>query len=339
MLVTQQLEMIKAQCKALSPLVVINCITYNHEPYIRDTLEGFVRQKTKFAFVAIVHDDASTDDTALIIREYAKKYPDIIKPIYEEENQYSKRDGSLTRIMNEACRATGAKYVAICEGDDYWIDPLKLQKQVDFLEANPKYGMCYTKVQRYYQRFSKLGEIWGGDNVTFSDLLRINTIPTLTTLFRQNLVELYYEEINPCNKKWKMGDYPIWLFFAHESKIKFIDEVTGIYRVLDNSASHCKDYIKQLEFSNSSYRIKKYMIEYFKEEYPVIMNEINIKESYINMRIAILNNQSSDKYILIFRHTFWHTSLSIFQRLKLLPWVIWPKFLSKTAYKRFSAKL
>lgn len=126
------------------PLVVIRCITYNHEPFIRDALEGFVMQKTSFPFVAVVHDDASTDGTASIIREYAEKYPNIIKPIYETENQYSKRDGSLRRIMNEACDATGAKYIAFCEGDDYWIDPLKLQKQVDFLEANPEYGMCYT---------------------------------------------------------------------------------------------------------------------------------------------------------------------------------------------------
>ncbi len=106
-------------------------------------------QKTNFPFVAIVHDDASTDGTAAIIKEYAEKYPDIIKPIYETENQYSKRDGSLTRIMKEACEATGAKYIAMCEGDDYWTDPLKLQKQVDFLESHPDYGMCYTDFDGY----------------------------------------------------------------------------------------------------------------------------------------------------------------------------------------------
>ena len=127
-------------------LVAIKCLVYNHEPYLRDCLEGFVMQQTNFPFVAIVHDDASTDGSAAIIREYEEKYPDIIKPIYETENQYSKRDGSLTRIMNAAIDATGAKYVAMCEGDDYWTDPLKLQKQVEFLEANPEYSMCFHKV-------------------------------------------------------------------------------------------------------------------------------------------------------------------------------------------------
>ena len=117
------------------PLVAIHCLVYNHEPYLRDCLEGFVMQQTNFPFVAIVHDDASTDSSAAIIREYEEKYPDIIKPIYETENQYSKRNGSLGRIMNAAIDATGAKYVAMCEGDDYWTDPLKLQKQLQPLLA------------------------------------------------------------------------------------------------------------------------------------------------------------------------------------------------------------
>lgn len=110
-------------------MVSIRCTVYNHEPYLRDCLEGFIMQKTNFRIEAIVHDDASTDGSATIIKEYAEKYPDIIKPIYEVENQYSKHNGSLERIMNEACKG---KYIAFCEGDDYWIDPLKLQKQVDF---------------------------------------------------------------------------------------------------------------------------------------------------------------------------------------------------------------
>lgn len=135
----------------LVPMVVIRCTVYNHEPYLRDCLEGFVMQQTNFPFVAIVHDDASTDNSAAIIREYEEKYPNIIKPIYETENQYSKQDGSLGRIMNAAIEATGAKYVAMCEGDDYWTDPLKLQKQVDFMEANPDYVLCCHRYKIYNQ--------------------------------------------------------------------------------------------------------------------------------------------------------------------------------------------
>ena len=91
-------------------LVSIKCLVYNHEVYLRQCLEGFVMQKTNFRFEAIVHDDASTDGSAAIIREYAEKYPDIIKPIYETENLYSKHDGSLSRIVNSACKG---KYIAL----------------------------------------------------------------------------------------------------------------------------------------------------------------------------------------------------------------------------------
>lgn len=128
-------------------MVTIRCAVYNHESYIRQCLEGFVMQKTNFRFEAIVHDDASTDCSATIIREYAEKYPDIIKPIFETENQYSKRDGSLARIMNEH---THGKYVAFCEGDDYWIDPFKLQKQVDALETNINVDACTHKQIQYH---------------------------------------------------------------------------------------------------------------------------------------------------------------------------------------------
>lgn len=142
------------QNKELQPLMVsIKCLAYNHEKYIRKTLEGFVMQKTNFRFEAIVHDDASTDGTAAIIREYAEKYPDIIKPIYETENQYSKKDGSLTKIMHNACKG---KYIAYCEGDDYWTDPYKLQKQVDFLEVHSDYVMCS---HRYYSFIQEKNEL------------------------------------------------------------------------------------------------------------------------------------------------------------------------------------
>ena len=140
----------KAKNDPMRPLVVISCITYNHAPYLAQCLEGFVMQKTNFPFVALVHDDASLDGTAEILREYAEKYPDIIKPICDPTNRYS--DKSLDLIMNEWINAYEPKYIAMCEGDDYWIDPLKLQKQVDFLEANPEYGMCYSNFNIYFQQ-------------------------------------------------------------------------------------------------------------------------------------------------------------------------------------------
>ena len=117
--------------------VSIICNAYNHEPYIRDALEGFVMQRTSFAFEVLIHDDASTDKTADIIREYEAKYPEIIKPIYQTENQYTK--GGVSRFQEPRIKG---KYVAFCEGDDYWTDPYKLQKQYDAMEAHPEVDIC-----------------------------------------------------------------------------------------------------------------------------------------------------------------------------------------------------
>jgi len=233
-------------------------------------------QKTNFPFVAIVHDDASTDGTAAIIREYAEKYPDIIKPIYETENQYSKQDGSLGRIMNAAIEATGAKYIAMCEGDDYWIDPLKLQKQVDFLESHPDYGMsCGRTLTRYGITHRILPFQFKETYSSFKELiLKGNCIPTLTTIYRTNLYQKYIEEIKPYFQKWLMGDYPMWLYFSLKSKIKYFDNVFGIYRILKNSASHNTSLLKQIAFEKSYRNIKLYFNENFNSNNPTVRETI-----------------------------------------------------------------
>lgn len=120
-------------------IVSIICNTYNQENYIADAIESFLMQKTDFKYEILIHDDASTDDTALIIKKYEKMYPDIIKPIYQSENQYSK--GVAIGIRYQYPRIKG-KYVAYCEGDDYWLDPYKLQKQVKALEKHPECDIC-----------------------------------------------------------------------------------------------------------------------------------------------------------------------------------------------------
>lgn len=231
------------------PLAAIRCITYNHEPYIRDALEGFVMQKTTFPFVAIVHDDASTDGTAAIIREYAEKYPDIIKPIYETENQYSKKDGSLRRIMDEACEATGAKYIATCEGDDYWIDPLKLQKQVDILESNSDIGAVYTDFEAIDAKTScilphtfnpKSGNQY---EAMISEKLNIWTLTTCSrTEFWQT------RPVPASSTDMFTGDSFFFLWVCANSEVYCLNEKTAVYRKLESSASHFTDMGKAIYF-------------------------------------------------------------------------------------------
>lgn len=213
-------------------MVAIRCITYNHEPYIRQCLEGFVMQKTNFRFVAIIHDDASTDGTAAIIREYEEKYPDIIKPIYETENQYSKRDGSLCCIMNEAVDATNCKYIALCEGDDYWIDPLKLQKQVDFLEANSEYSMCFTNAEVKCEEGVPKSTIKPYNNIqereyTGGEIFRHWTVPTASVVYRNYYLEGEYP---PRDKRLIVGDTPLFLWLSSKGKLWCINEKTIVYR-------------------------------------------------------------------------------------------------------------
>ena len=130
-------------------MVTVICLSYNHEHYIRQCLDGFVMQKTSFPFDVIVHDDASKDNSQLIIREYVAKYPDIFKPIFQSENQYSKGQKARVEMWKNVFRNAQGKYVALCEGDDYWTAPDKLQLQVDFLEAHPDYGMCFHDADFY----------------------------------------------------------------------------------------------------------------------------------------------------------------------------------------------
>lgn len=126
-----------AELQAIDEIMVsVSCLTYQHEKYLRQALDSMLMQKTTFAYEIIVHDDASTDNTAAIIREYAGKYPKIIRPILQKENQYSRQISITHKFILPAARG---KYLAYCEGDDYWTDPYKLQKQVDFLEEHPEF--------------------------------------------------------------------------------------------------------------------------------------------------------------------------------------------------------
>lgn len=216
--------------KESEPLMVsIRCMVYNHEPYIRECLEGFVMQKTNFRFEAIVHDDASTDGSAAIIREYAEKYPDIIKPIFEKENQYSKRDGSLRRIMDAH---THGKYVALCEGDDYWIDPLKLQKQVDYMEVHPECSLCFhahkneSKGKLYVVRQynANLTQCPVGDMILGGG----GFMATNSMLYRRGILPV--EE-----PKWArntpVGDLPLMLKLASSGDVAYLNRVMSVYRV------------------------------------------------------------------------------------------------------------
>lgn len=240
------------------PLVSINCLVYNHEPYLRDCFEGFVIQKTDFPFEILVHDDASTDKSALIISEYTEKYPSLFLPIYQKENQYSK--GVKVSDTFQYPRAKG-KYIALCEGDDYWTDPMKLQKQVDFLEANPEYGLVYSKVKVYKECLNDISSELGSEVRSLNELICSNRIPTLSTCFKKDLLISYINGRNNYKDVWLVRDYPMWIYFFANSKIHFFNEYFGVYRELINSASHSTDINKNILFIDTILDIQLYFID------------------------------------------------------------------------------
>jgi len=208
-------------------LVSINCITFNHEKYIAKAIEGFLSQKVKFQYEILIHDDASTDKTAEIVREYEKKYPEIIKSIYQVENQYSK--GIKASLINEK-RASG-KYIAICEGDDYWIDPHKLQKQVDYMEANPNCTLCFHNAEIINDNGINFNMRLISDKIksrvfTAGELANLGFIPTASKLYRRSAFE------NPPDwyRKSIVGDYPNQLIVASHGYAYYIDNVMSVYR-------------------------------------------------------------------------------------------------------------
>lgn len=237
-------------------LVTVKCMVYNQEPYLRECLEGFVLQQTNFPFEVIIHDDASTDGSRGIIEEYVSKYPKIFRPIYETENQYNKVGFvGIIKMMNKYIRG---KYVAICEGDDYWIDSCKLQKQVDYLESHPHCGLVYTQAYQLEQVSHKYYTGWSKQSC-FKDILTSdNPICTPTTLFRYDLYKQYLGDVE-FDVSWKMADLPLWLYLACKSDVKFLSDITTVYRSLPQSASHSDNIEKIISFLDSDLQIRRYI--------------------------------------------------------------------------------
>lgn len=216
--------------KSNKTLVSISCMTYNHKVFIRQCLDGFMMQRCSFKFEVLIHDDASTDGTQDIIREYETRYPDIIKPIYQKENQYSK--GIDPNVKYNFSRAKG-KYIAMCEGDDYWTDPYKLQKQVDFLESHPDYVMCSHKYQIYEQESNEyvniLPEIENekGDDFFLTDLIVGKwLVQPLCMMCRKSALE---------DKRLERYKYMIDTVFIYnlltQGKAFCLSDTMGVYRV------------------------------------------------------------------------------------------------------------
>jgi len=271
----------------MEPLVSICCITYNHKPYIRDAIEGFLKQKTNFPIEIIIHDDASTDGTTDIIKEYEKKLPEIVFPIYQTENQYSKGVRGIAARYTFP-RARG-KYIALCEGDDYWTDPCKLQKQVDFLEDNFDYSLCvggYSKFNVYTKErrdvIIKLNKVITNKNgYTFSlnEFTDRWITKTLTAVFRN------YKELPEQLQCYKYGrDINLFYHLLKEGKGFYFTEVFGVYRIHRGGINS----MRHGTYNNlASYNIHKELFNINKDNY--------CRQKYVKATLKLFNHYLYDK--------------------------------------------
>ncbi len=211
-------------------LVSICCITYNQESYIRDALEGFMDQKTSFLYEVLIHDDASTDGTADIIREYARRYPETIKPILQTENQYAKGLYNISGTYNFP-RARG-RYIAMCEGDDYWTDRHKLQRQVDFMEAHPDCSLVFhsacIEVQGRALTEKRMRPYRGNRRVSPEEIIdKTSGYPTASLMFRADMVR----ELPDFYVNAPLADVPLQLMAAARGWAYYMDRPMCVYRL------------------------------------------------------------------------------------------------------------
>jgi glycosyltransferase involved in cell wall biosynthesis len=254
-------------------MVSVWMTTYNHEKYISEAIEGVINQKTTFAYELVIGEDFSTDKTREICVNYRDKFPDLIKLILNNKNI-----GLISNYITTLFECKG-KYVAYCDGDDYWTDPSKLQKQVDFLEEHKFFDMVFT--EKHVQVGQKIYQ--GNLNVkipdiTFESLVISNMICTPTVMIRSEIAKKYSPDVakTAFNHNWLTFDYPLWLEISGNHKIGFIPDPTCVYRIVPDSGSHRADTFKAYLWDKSLLDIQLYYYGRYIKHYK------NIKQKFKN---------------------------------------------------------
>ena len=276
----------------IRPLVSVHVITYQHFPYIVNCIEGILNQKVNFLYEIVVGEDGSNDGTREICKYYAENNPDIIRLFLRDRNLTVLFDnnGNYERSLNGTFTMMSArgKYVAICEGDDYWTDPYKLQ--------NEQFGMVYSDVDRLNESTNIMEKNvfknkLGIKKNTFEDFL-INAwfLAPCTWLIRKNTLNNYQY----LRGIYIVGDLPTLLVISKNYRIGYIDESMAVYRVLENSASHFKGLLKEFNFNQGIYKIQMDFVEHFNVS-PSIVEQINTNYFLRIFNLVCLLNEKNLK--------------------------------------------
>jgi glycosyltransferase involved in cell wall biosynthesis len=248
------------------PIVSVKMITYNHAPFIARAIEGVLQQKTDYGYELVIGEDCSTDGTREIVFDYQKRYPDIIRVITSEKNVGMKKNGYRT---TKACKG---KYIAYCEGDDYWQNPNKMQIQADYLEMHPECGLVFTDYNFLFDNSGRIEEnlnysrgFKSQRDLSIEDIIGENglVIRTCTIMIRRDILELIIEGDPYLHQKdiFLMGDTQIFSEMAVISKVSYLPVSTATYRIIDESASRSNDQIKSCRFWKSASEMKIYLCD------------------------------------------------------------------------------
>lgn len=279
-----------------NPLVSIICDSYNHEHFLHDSIGGFLKQNVKFEYEILIHDDASTDKSQVIIREYTDRYPERIFPIFQVENQYSKGVGIWNTYQFSRVRG---KYVALCEGDDYWIDSNKLQKQVDFLETHPDYSMCFHNALEHFEDNSQADHPFSNiedRDYTAHEIYANWQIPTASVMLRSSVLnsEVYHKLF--VERRFIFGDISLCLSASTCGKLRGMTDVMSVYRRQSSGMTARAFWGKestQIQLAEMNIELAKVM---GKEFMPIA--EKNYAQNYLTLfMMSRENGQTNWKYL------------------------------------------
>lgn len=277
-----------------NPVVSIICLTYNQEKFVRDCLDGFMAQKTDFPFEILIYDDASTDSTPDIIREYAEKHPDVFKPTFYTTNNYSQGLGFVG--LYTGIKEARGKYVAYCEGDDYWTDPFKLQKQVAFLDANHRFAICAHETSIKYNSgsYGLFRDLHKDSFVplnkrtyTFDDALAGNLFHISSLMYRNQGISLppWISRVSAC-------DMVLFKMLAREGDIYVLPDIMSVYREHSDSLTNSSgEYSSVIRFYELSIQVLRLMNRYWNREYQARFYPL-ISRYYVECALACIHRRN-----------------------------------------------
>jgi len=281
-----------------NPLVSVKMITYNHEPYIAQAIEGVVKQETEYPFELIIGEDCSTDRTREIVFDYQRKYPHIIRVITSDRNVGMKKNGYRT---TKACRG---KYIAFCEGDDYWHHPYKLQKQVDYMETHSEcelvcsdFDVYHAPSGRIIRNIVKSRNLRLPINVGVADFVEgkgLRSIVTCTVMVRRRLSQ-HLIDSDPYihqSDEFLMVDRQLWAELATVEDTAYMPESLATYRQVEESASNSRDRRKQLRFQISGIELKLYLSGKYRLPQRIIEEKQAERREYL-LQLAFLERSSN----------------------------------------------